>query len=291
MTEPTEWGAPIPTPNGRPDWLAGKTLCRPRWYNSSEEQRYSSRGAPADCVAGWETVTDILLPADHEAYAVLAYNEAHPDEQPFRVWMGGDEAPADWDGEAYLCRDGGVYLQRGYGWKHGEGCWNATSDWDRVGYRIAQSVEQLPADKGVGALKKTVRQFEAQCLAEQFHETYERLAPQFGYETREDTRAFDPESANGRLMIAVCRELIDRETTPDTVTLPRMTEAEAMAEWDRFSDRIRGFSANRQYAELLYMKDLIRPDPTPFDKFTEAHPDWREMDRDEAVRLALEWGR
>jgi hypothetical protein len=41
-----------------------------------------------------------------------------------------------------------------------------------------------------------------------FHETYERLAPSFGYETRPDTRAFDPESKNGRLMLAVMREVV-----------------------------------------------------------------------------------
>jgi hypothetical protein len=40
-----------------------------------------------------------------------------------------------------------------------------------------------------------------------FHDTYERLAPSFGYETRTDTRAFDPKSPNGKLMIAVCRQL------------------------------------------------------------------------------------
>lgn len=44
-------------------------------------------------------------------------------------------------------------------------------------------------------------------LARSFHEAYERLAPSFGYETRTDTREFDPESQNGRLMIAVCAEL------------------------------------------------------------------------------------
>jgi hypothetical protein len=50
-------------------------------------------------------------------------------------------------------------------------------------------------------------QFEAERLARQFHDTYERLAPTFGYETRPETRAFDPESPNGKLMIAVCRKL------------------------------------------------------------------------------------
>ena len=44
-------------------------------------------------------------------------------------------------------------------------------------------------------------------LAIKFHEIYERLAPSFGYETRTETREFNPESANGKLMIAVCDEI------------------------------------------------------------------------------------
>jgi hypothetical protein len=53
---------------------------------------------------------------------------------------------------------------------------------------------------------------EAEALARDFHETYERLAPQFGYETR-------PESAkpwaqvpgqNQRLMVAVAAEILGR---------------------------------------------------------------------------------
>ena len=45
-------------------------------------------------------------------------------------------------------------------------------------------------------------------LALKFHETYERLAPEFGYETRSDTKKFDSESNNGRLMIAVCEAIM-----------------------------------------------------------------------------------
>ena len=45
-------------------------------------------------------------------------------------------------------------------------------------------------------------------LAERFHEAYDRLAPSFGYTTRPETRAFNPESPNGRLMIAVCEEIL-----------------------------------------------------------------------------------
>ena len=42
-------------------------------------------------------------------------------------------------------------------------------------------------------------------LAKQFHTLYELLAPDFGYETREDTKEFDEHSKNGRLMMEVCR--------------------------------------------------------------------------------------
>lgn len=48
-------------------------------------------------------------------------------------------------------------------------------------------------------------------LARQFHDLYESMAPQFGYETRPETRQFDPESKNGRLMIAVCAEITRRK--------------------------------------------------------------------------------
>lgn len=49
---------------------------------------------------------------------------------------------------------------------------------------------------------------QAVLMAKRFHETYERLAPSYGYETRRDTKVFDPGSANGRLMAAVCAELM-----------------------------------------------------------------------------------
>lgn len=46
--------------------------------------------------------------------------------------------------------------------------------------------------------------------AKLFHDTYERLAPDFGYETRLDTKQFDPFSDNGRLMIETCRIVIEQ---------------------------------------------------------------------------------
>ena len=57
-------------------------------------------------------------------------------------------------------------------------------------------------------MTQTTSQVEA---ARRFHDTYERLAPKFGYTTREDTRVFDPDSPNGKLMTAVCAELASQQ--------------------------------------------------------------------------------
>ena len=51
---------------------------------------------------------------------------------------------------------------------------------------------------------------DAKELAILFHEIYERLAPQFGYETHTETRKFNENSSNGKLMIAVCQEILKK---------------------------------------------------------------------------------
>lgn len=59
-------------------------------------------------------------------------------------------------------------------------------------------------------MQETIQQGLAESMAKRFHEAYERLAPEHGYETREQTAVpWDevPET-NKSLMIAVCRELI-----------------------------------------------------------------------------------
>lgn len=60
-----------------------------------------------------------------ERVLLKPYGPSHPDYP---------NAPSDWDGGPYRCRDGGLYHMRGYGWEHGLGCWNPTADWDRVAY-------------------------------------------------------------------------------------------------------------------------------------------------------------
>lgn len=63
-------------------------------------------------------------------------------------------------------------------------------------------------------IEEATKKLDAQGLAILFHNTYEGLAPSFGYETREDTKEFDPESKNGKLMIAVCQDVINTYINP-----------------------------------------------------------------------------
>ena len=56
--------------------------------------------------------------------------------------------------------------------------------------------------------EKTQINKHATYLAEKFHRYYEEFATRFGYETREETKKFDRNSANGKLMIAVCDKIL-----------------------------------------------------------------------------------
>lgn len=45
-------------------------------------------------------------------------------------------------------------------------------------------------------------------ITKRFHNTYENLSKEYGYETREDTRVFDINSSNGKLMYATVNEVV-----------------------------------------------------------------------------------
>lgn len=47
-------------------------------------------------------------------------------------------------------------------------------------------------------------------LAKFFHDTYESLAPSFGYETKKETRQFEETTPNGKLMIAVAEKVLEK---------------------------------------------------------------------------------
>jgi hypothetical protein len=44
-------------------------------------------------------------------------------------------------------------------------------------------------------------------LAILFHNLYEEHAPEYGYETKDETKIFKAHTPNGQLMIRVCREI------------------------------------------------------------------------------------
>lgn len=88
------------------------------------------------------------------------------------------------------------------------------SAWDR-GLSLTQVIERsqadldlVPADARQRPQEPADARSQALAVAMAFHEAYERLAPLNGYETRKETRHFDPNTANGRTMLAVCTELL-----------------------------------------------------------------------------------
>lgn len=89
---------------------------------------------------------------------------------------------------------------------------------------LASSVvktERVQAERALNADVGSFDEFDSpEALAQSFHDTYERLAPSFGYETRPDTKRFDPGSPNGRLMVAVCREILDSPLKKDKCFWP-----------------------------------------------------------------------
>ena len=78
-----------------------------------------------------------------------------------------------------------------------------------VNLDITLYIEENAADLPQG-YAPNLREVTGLELATAFHQAYERMAPDFGYETRKETRQFAPESPNGRLMTAVCAEIIER---------------------------------------------------------------------------------
>lgn len=82
-------------------------------------------------------------------------------------------------------------------------------------------------------------------MAYSFHYEYERLAPMFGYKTREDTRVFDSESPNGKLMVAVMKKLMGNMGT---------FQAEAIRLWKLLDD-------------ISTAGDMFKPEITPYFRY------------------------
>lgn len=88
--------------------------------------------------------------------------------------------------------------------------------------------------------------------AKMMHEIYESLAPEFGYETRDDTKDFDPDSPNGKLMIEVVHRFTEAEFGRLTAELDALRrEVEAGKQIDgSTSDGYHTFNELYEYRKL-----------------------------------------
>jgi hypothetical protein len=82
-----------------------------------------------------------------------------------------------------------------------------------------------------------------QAIAECFHNEYEALAPSFGYETRPETRKFNPSSNNGCLMLSVADRVAEKYIRP----LER--------ESSELKAQIEGFRKRYSYLKKVYYWD------------------------------------
>jgi hypothetical protein len=79
---------------------------------------------------------------------------------------------------------------------------------------------ELDAARGV-----PVDAMAAEALVHMFHNAYEELAPDYGYETRAETKVLDLDTPNGRLMTAVCaRILAALESDPTMARMQKTLE-------------------------------------------------------------------
>lgn len=112
-------------PGKRPEWLRDGDWVRVAWGG----RPVSKHSAPAKNWGPWEENTSVAIPTAHPAVPCLKWNDEHPDAVPFKPWLGGDAAPADWDGGEVLFNDGHVYLH-GNDWD-----WGETGEHGIAGYR------------------------------------------------------------------------------------------------------------------------------------------------------------
>ncbi len=81
-------------------------------------------------------------------------------------------------------------------------------------------------------------------ITKKFHNTYEKLASEYTYETREDTKVFDINSNNGKLMYATVNEIVS----------PILKENEQLKNnWNKLKERIT--DGSKAYRNRCY--DLV----------------------------------
>ena len=91
-------------------------------------------------------------------------------------------------------------------------CGSICENNDKKGTALYSHIETFVIPKLITQTAEVVRAEEQDkwiknLTPELFHETYERLAPAYEYETRKETKEFDRKSKNGRLMLATIRSI------------------------------------------------------------------------------------
>ena len=92
-------------------------------------------------------------------------------------------------------------------------------------------------------------------ITKKFHDTYEKLASEYTYETREDTKVFDINSNNGKLMYATVNEIVS----------PILKENEQLKDnWNKLKDYIKETklkefekSYGKRYGKTFTQAELI----------------------------------
>ena len=98
-------------------------------------------------------------------------------------------------------------------------------------------------------------------ITKEFHDTYEKLASEYTYETREDTRVFDINSNNGKLMYATVNEIVSPILEENQELKKQLEDAnekiillqasESMLEWKKELEK------NQQKEFIKYLKEEI----------------------------------
>ena len=107
-------------------------------------------------------------------------------------------------------------------------------------------------------------------LARLFHDEYEALAPHYSYETRNDTKVFDPHSTNGHLMIAVA--------------------ARVLAEWNTRASPWRGMDSAPRDGSWVLIATKPHSRGTVVARWTQAHGKYTWCDEEgETYENAAHW--
>lgn len=91
-------------------------------------------------------------------------------------------------------------------------------------------------------------------LAQLFHETYERMAPQFGYETREASAKpwSEVPKQNRALMVATCAHILE---------VLALTDEREDEDLRRISDSTNDAIADARERRRIYRERLVGPTP------------------------------